>query len=622
MQCKRIRILSLFIIYMSISSPLVSAQNVLKDMYSGHPRLFLNDENFAKLKEQSRTDTTLARIVRHVIEDAEAAMSLPPLQHKLKGPRLLHVSRDCLSRIQNLALAYRWTGERKYADKAIENMLTVSKFPNWNPFHFLDVAEMCNAMGLGYDWLYHMMDENERTIVANAIFEKGLMEGINAFQQKLWYTTSAYNWNQVVNGGLIVASLAVAEEHPGIAERLVGEAVRSLPYALATYDPEGAWPEGPAYWNYATRYTAYALSALESALGHDFGLSQREGLSRAAYFPMLACGPTGKYLCFADAGNGAIRKPMGVMFWMAGKYELPFIAHLEHEMLSTQRATATHLLWYHPPVEVSDLSFPLDYLFNGIVPVAVFRSSWDDTNALFLGFKAGGNQVNHAHLDLGNFEIDALGERWAEELGADYYNLEGYWENRPGGMRWEYFRLNSHGHSVITINGENQNEMAECSIRGFFSTDGMSGCYSDLSNAYDAVNATVTRGVAMVDRRRAIVIQDELALPETCDVKWSMITRADISIQRSGDAVLSIGDKKMSVKIISPADATFAVESIEQDPPQASNEGFRRLAVNLDSVQGDMTLMILLAPHWAEVDFTDNWPLQPVRRWRGGFEKQ
>lgn len=615
MQYKNAGLLPLFLIFMLIFSPLIAAENILKDLNPDHPRLILNDENFAKLKDRSGTDAALDRIVRHVIEDAKVAMSLPPLQHKLKGPRLLHVSRDCLSRIQNLALAYRWTGERKYAEKAIENMLTVSKFENWNPFHFLDVAEMCNAMGLGYDWLYHVMDEGERKIVASAILEKGLMEGINAFEQNLWYTTSAYNWNQVVNGGLIVASLAVAEDYPGIAERLIGEAVRSLPYALATYDPEGAWPEGPAYWNYATRYTAYALSALESALGHDFGLAQRKGLSRAAYFPMLACGPTGKYLCFADAGNGAIRRPMGVMFWMAGKYRLPFIAHLEHEILSDQRATATHLLWYHSPVEMSAVSFPLDYLFNGIVPVAVFRSSWEDTNALFLGFKAGGNQVNHAHLDLGNFEIDALGERWAEELGADYYNLEGYWENRPGGMRWNYFRLNSHGHSVITINGMNQNEMAECTIKGFFSADSMSGCYSDLNSAYDAANASVTRGVAMVDGRRAVVIQDELSLPETGDIKWSMITRAEISIQQPGDALLSIGKKKMSAKILSPLNAAFSVESIEQDPPQASNEGFQKLAVNFDDSKGDVTLMILLSPHWQDGYFAKTWPLRRIHCW-------
>ena len=67
-------------------------------------------------------------------------MEKPPLVHKKIGPRLLHVSRDCLRRTYSLALAWRWTGEKKYADKAVENLLTVCAFKDWNPSHFQAAA--------------------------------------------------------------------------------------------------------------------------------------------------------------------------------------------------------------------------------------------------------------------------------------------------------------------------------------------------------------------------------------------------------------------------------------------------------------------------------------------------
>ena len=41
-----------------------------------------------------------------------------------------------------------------------------------------------------------------------------------------------------------------------------------------------------------------------------------------------------------------------------------------------------------------------------------------DAEALFIGFKAGDNRVNHSHLDLGTFVLDALGQRWAIDLGG------------------------------------------------------------------------------------------------------------------------------------------------------------------------------------------------------------
>ncbi|MGH7945950.1 MAG: hypothetical protein ACREH8_23950 [Opitutaceae bacterium] len=50
-----------------------------------------------------------------------------------------------------------------------------------------------------------------------------------------------------------------------------------------------------------------------------------------------------------------------------------------------------------------------------------------------VGFKAGRNTVNHAHLDLGTFTFDAGGVRWAGDLGRDDYNLPGYWRiQKPG----------------------------------------------------------------------------------------------------------------------------------------------------------------------------------------------
>ncbi|MFQ6035695.1 MAG: heparinase, partial [Sedimentisphaerales bacterium] len=122
---------------------------VLSTLVRGHPRLMLKDEDLKALKEQYKKDEVLQKCLGDVLQQADSYTKKPMLTYRKIGPRLLHVSRECLHRIYALCLAYRWTGEKKYARKAVDNLLTVCAFKDWNPSHFLDTAEMSHAVGLG-----------------------------------------------------------------------------------------------------------------------------------------------------------------------------------------------------------------------------------------------------------------------------------------------------------------------------------------------------------------------------------------------------------------------------------------------------------------------------------------
>ena len=61
---------------------------------------------------------------------------------------------------------------------------------------------------------------------------------------------------------------------------------------------------------------------------------------------------------------------------------------------------------------------PTDRYFRGL-EMATMRDGWDSPKGWFVGFKAGTNAVNHSHLDVGTFVIDAKGIRWAVQLGPD-----------------------------------------------------------------------------------------------------------------------------------------------------------------------------------------------------------
>ena len=574
----------------------------------------LKDKDLERLKNLYEKDGVLKKCLKDVLEEAEDCAGKSMLTYRKIGPRLLHISRECLRRIYALGLAYRWTGDEKYAGKAIDNMLTVCEFEDWNPSHFLDTAEMSHAVGLGYDWIYYYMDAETRVKIKAGLIKNGLEPGLAAYKKSGW-VQSEHNWNQVCNGGLIVGSLAIAESNPQYAEKIVTSAVQSLPRALKTYGPDGAWGEGPGYWSYATHYTAYGLAALESALGTDFGLLQIEGLAQAGDFPIYTTGPTRYYLNLADVGEKSPRRTLPCLFWLARTFDKPFYAHEERAMLAEHRASPQHVVWYMPEPGGKLPVRDLDRYFRGPVEVALFRSSWDDPEALWVGVKAGYNQVNHGHLDLGNFELDALGVRWIRDLGADNYNLPGYWDSGRGGKRWSYYRLNSKSHSVPLLGGEDQDPMGISKLIKFEPKKSSAFALIDLTSAYEKYARKVTRGIAMLEGREAVLVQDEFEIEKPCELVWAMTIDAEITLEKEQIATLTIDGKELVAKVLSPNRATFTIESAEQKPPERTNKGVKRLIMRLDNAKDNVRVAVLLSPVWKNDRYVRSAKLEPLEQW-------
>ena len=580
----------------SASAELPSDPAILKTLRAAHPRLMLHDDRLAELKKLVAGDERAGRIWKEALADADECLHKPKLVHKLVGPRLLHVSRDCLRRVYALALAWRMTGKDAYADRCIQDMLTVCGFPDWNPSHFLDTAEMSHAVGIGYDWLYGRIGEKDRQTIRVALIRLGIEPGLKVYRTGGWWSKSYHNWNQVCNGGMIVAALAIADSDPQYAQQVVPAALKSLPLALGTYAPDGAWPEGPGYWGYATAYTCFGLAALESALGSDFGLGKSDGLDTSALFPLYTAGPTGLYFNYADSGEKARRRAMAWMFYLANKYGVAEAAWDEHEMLARSGgASPLHLVWYVSRPKARPAELALDKKFDGSVEIAMFRSSWE-ADALFAAIKAGYNQVNHSHLDLGSFELDALGQRWARDLGSDDYNLSGYWNSREGGTRWNYYRLGSLSHNVPLLDGRHQRADGRSRMTVFRCAPAQPAAVVDFSSAYPAATKAL-RGLALVQDRRAALVQDELVLPRPVEITWGMATDAEIRAD-GASAVLKLDGKELRMQILEPAGAAFEIESAEQKPPQKTNRGVRRLVCRIKNASGNVRIAILFTPAW------------------------
>ena len=636
-------------VYGQFSVRYPSPKDVLSTLNRSHPRLMMNDSDLERIKSLYQSDAGIKSYVGDVLKKADEYCTKPKLSYELKeGARLMFTSRECMNRMYTLGFAWRYTGNEKYARKAEEDLLAFCSLENWTPslaiiypketkykrergenerepFSFLDVSESCHAAGIGYDWFYHYFSEEIRKKIKYGLIKNGLEEGIIAYTgigspsgQPAEWVSYNHNWNLVCNGGLIVGALAIAESDPEYARVVIPHAVKSLPFALVTYGPDGAWPEGPSYWGYATMYAAYGLSALQSALDTEYGLTTINGFSETGYFPLYTSGPTGLYLNFADSPENNRMSSMPPLFWLARTFNNRFIADRETAMIAVGGARTEHLMWY-ADITGKVVEPSLDKRFRGHVEVAVFRSEWENPDALFVGVKAGDNTFNHSQLDLGTFELDALGVRWARDLGRDDYSLPGYFDfyyltKKTGGKRWSYYRNSSFGHNVPLVNNTNQDELANAQFLKFDSKPESGFVTVDLSAAYKPSANKVTRGIAMVDKRRAVIVQDEFVLTGSCDISWGMTT--DAVIYPDGSiAVLEQEGKQLTARILSPEGAKFSVESAEQEPPQTQNKGVKRLMIHLGKQDKDVRITVLFSPHWKDGEIVEDCEVKPLHEW-------
>jgi hypothetical protein len=566
----------------------VTRETVLTTLRFSHPRLMLLPEDETRIRRALTSEATARSFRDALLRNGSRLLSQPTPERVLIGPRLLTVSRTVLDRVMTLALLYRLDGDRRWAGRAREELLAAAGFSDWNPSHFLDVAEMIHAFAIGYDWLYDVLTVEDRATIRRALVEKGLRPAEQAYAARALWATASHNWNLVCNGGIAIGALAIGDEEPGLAGTVLAQALASLPAAIASYAPDGAWSEGPSYWEYGTLYLTSALAALTSALGTDFGLADATGLSVTGRFRLHVAGPTGLFFNFADAGPRPGSAPM--LFWLGRRFADPALAVAAREAASG-RSTARDLLWYDAAGTPADVAaLPLDARYQA-AHVACFRSAWNDKDAIFIGFKGGDNGANHSHLDLGTFVLDALGQRWAVDLGPDDYDLPGY----SGPERFTYERLKTSGQNTLLLDSANQEQKAVAPLTGYRSSADGGFAIVDLTPAYAGSGATrVHRGVSLRDNRTRVLIQDEVETSRAVELVWTMHTQAAIEVQRDR-ALLSQGGAVLEANILSPAGATFTIEDVEIPPPQQPATDVRRLQVRLPEA-ASVQLAVLFTP--------------------------
>lgn len=565
-----------------------------------HPRLYLDSVKLKKIKYDISTNEYMKEWADDVIASAENYCKRDVLKYELRdGSRLLGVSRDAKSYIETLSFAYLITGNTKYSDRAIAELINVCSYEDWHPRHFLDAAEMMQAVAVGYDWLYDVLTAEQKSKIKTALINYGLNEIMMDFTNdpvrdrgnKWTLLLNPDNWNLVCNASGIIAALAIADEDETLASAVIDAGMKDIQDAILMYGPDGPWYEGPGYWQYATSYYVNLMACLRSIYGTAFGYLDAPGVAQTGYYINSLLTSAGLFN-FHDSTATSVNAPE--QFFFADSLSDSSLAQIRINQMTENKTNGQvrDLLYYNTGFENVDLNLDLDYYWRDTEVVSM-RNNWTSNSSIFVGFHAGAVDVYHGHMDMGEVVIDAYGTQYAKELGAESYNL--------GVNEWELYRNRAEGHNTLVINPSKDGgqEVSGASvIERFESNNGCAYAVTDMTSGYVKSADSVKRGVKFTNNRSNIIIQDEIKAREPSEVYWFLHSECDIQVSSDGKSACIAGDfKDLYVYLLDDVDGTFSVMEAQPLPTspvvtsQNKNLSYKKLAFHAENVT-DMTLAI------------------------------
>ncbi|MEO7769210.1 MAG: DUF4962 domain-containing protein, partial [Ferruginibacter sp.] len=231
-----------------------------------HPYLFYTARQVQHLKERLPKDTLMSRVWNEMKSKADQAVIAG------KGGNM-----------EALCLAYRMTGDNKYAQLVKTALLQLVSKPYWDGMDDrtprwnsgLASARGCYTSAVAFDCIYDFLTKAERREIADKIVQLGIEPALGDWvsNDKRIHSLNSmgHNWWSAVVYEAGIASLAVMNEEPG-AKQWATEVLRAskewfafsgsvLENKPSSFDPDGGFYESISYANFGiSEYLLFRLA--------------------------------------------------------------------------------------------------------------------------------------------------------------------------------------------------------------------------------------------------------------------------------------------------------------------------------------------------------------------------
>ena len=460
------------------------------------------------------------------------------------GGRLVELETYC-GYLHNLATAYQFSRNPKYAQCAYDLAMALGDWEHWGPGVVLNLADSSGDFAVYFDWTYDINVELGLDVdrLAEIFFEKSVYQAYRSTKREpcLYprpqgdaskYNDTTNNWNAVCTSNFGMASLAIMEyeEYAEYGAYVLSDNLYTLVnVGMEPYAPDGAYEEGTAYWAYATNWYFRLCMTLDNAAGTNYGLMDCWGIDLTSYY---ACQTeSSDFKCFNYNDSNEAPQTTYFFYYVAEATNDPALAAIRSIQIKNGKNVALYDLLAWPTEDLSDVELPLDYVSDGL-DLFTARSSWE-SGALFVGIIGGSNKQSHGNMHAGSFVYHNEGTVWFCDFGSDTYEVPGYWNYAT---RYRYYTMKPEGHNTIAISSSTQIPFGQVldsvsPIVDFQTNEHGSYVLYNMTPALDSlINSPVSmwnRGLLLTHDRKTVIIQDELYLSNIHTVYWFAHYHAD-----------------------------------------------------------------------------------------------
>lgn len=569
----------------------MSVQYLKSNLNKKLPRLILNSANENILREKIKTDPIVKNYFEAMKLNATQILKRDFLTRKLEGRRLLGTSREMLYRMTVLSMVYRIEKNPVYLKRINDELTAVCNFTDWNPSHFLDVAEMSMAVAIAVDWTGSALPNATVQLAKTSLIEKGIKPSFSGKTDPGW-VNGTNNWNQVCNGGMIAAAIVIAEKDPELAAKTIIRSLNGMPNALKQYAPDGVYPEGATYWDYGTSFSVTTSSLLETAFGTDFGITDYPAFLKSADFRALSVAPSGWFFNFADCGDKTGDNGDIVLAWFAKTTGNSL--YLEKEKFlkapdtfgKLSRLAGPGLVWLSQFKQKEGTTLPLAWKGDGPNPIVIFRGGKDDPSNYYFGGKGGKGALSHGNMDAGSFIFELNGVRWVIDPGVqDYNSLEqaGFdlWGMCQTCDRWKLLTKGNLGHSTLSVDDARFNVTGYAPLLNFTPGNRPEATF-DMTEVFKGHLKSAQRKF-LKDSNKSITIEDQVVLTDSTKfVTWAIMTTAEV-IPTTDGALLKQDGKQLKLKILSPGNVKVSTIMMDPAPMKLDRqiEGLKKVEIRI-----------------------------------------